>query len=100
MSEEKKDWNAMFAEEYSEQQQARAKRLAEAKATAEGTKKEPFNERLFRSLYKKLRPDDVDKYTVWKTVLKESEYEYYVTYPDQMTLEEYIRHQDWLDGWS
>ena len=100
MSEDKPDWNARFAEDYAAHREARAKRLAEAKAAAAGTGKEPFERVRFRELYARLRPDDVTKYTPWETLLKESEYDYYVEFPDQKTLEEFIRHQDWLDGFG
>jgi len=100
MSEDKKDWNAIFAERKAASDNARAQKLAEAKKAAEGTEKESFDRRRFKKLYKSLRPDDVDKHTVWKNLLIESEYDYYVGCPDKKTLEEFIQHQNWLDGWS
>lgn len=100
MSEEKTDWNAEFKERMAEHLKAKAERLAKAKEAAKGTGKEPYSRRRFKQLYIKLRPHDVDKYTPWETLLEESEYEYYVMYPDHKTLEQYIKYQDWVDGYA
>jgi hypothetical protein len=100
MSEDKKDWNAIFAEEYAAHKGTRAQELAEAKQAAADSGKEPFDHARFRELYEKLRADDVTQYTPWDTLLEESERDYYVGFPDQKTLEEFIRHQDWLDGFG
>ncbi len=100
MSEEEIDWNDVFAERKAERDATRAKELAEAKTAAEGTDKEPFNREQFQTLYSSLNPDDVSQDTVWKNFLKEAEYDYYVSFPDKMTLEEFIKHQKWLDGWG
>ncbi len=100
MSEDKKDWNAIFAADYAAQKETKAQELAEARKAAARSRKEPFDRARFRELYIKLRPDDVTKYTPWETLFEESEFDYYVRFPDQMTLEEFIRHQDWLDGFG
>ena len=100
MSEEKTDWNAYFAERMAEHKKERAKKLAEAKKAAEGTTKEPFDRVRFEELYRTLAPASVTEHTPWETLFSESEYEYYVNYPDQKTLAEYIEHQEWEDGYS
>ncbi len=100
MASEEKDWNAIFAERKAEHDATRAKELAEAKTAAEGTDKEPFNREQFQTLYSSLNPDDVSQHTVWESLLNEAEYDYYVSFPDKMTLEEFIKHQKWLDGWG
>jgi hypothetical protein len=100
MSEQEKDWNDIFAERKSVSDASRAKGLAEAKAAAEGTDKEIFDREQFQVLYSSLNPDDVHQHTVWENFLSEAEYDYYVRFPDQLTLEEFIKHQKWLDGWG
>jgi hypothetical protein len=42
----------------------------------------------------------VSEHTAWESLLNEAEYDYYVSFPDKMTLEEFIKHQKWLDGWG
>ena len=96
----KKDWNAFFAEQKKAQDEAKANTLAEAKKAAKGTGKEPFDRRRFKKLYTKLNPDDVVTHAVWKSLLVESEYDYYVRCPDKNTLEEFIKYQDWVDGFG
>ena len=100
MSEDKKDWNAWFAERMDAHKKARAKNLAEAKKAAEGTEKEPFDRVRFKELYTTLCPSEVHEFTSWEPLFIESEYDYYVSFPDQMTLEEFIEHEIWMDGWS
>ncbi len=97
---EKTDWNAYFAEQKAAQDLERSQALSKAKAAAEQTDKEPFNARRFKKLYKKLNPDDVDKLTPWKTLLEESERDYYVTQKDIITLEDYVKHLVWLQGFG
>ena len=99
MSEEK-DWNAIFAERLALQQLERAENLKKAKEAAKNTGKEPFNRDKFISLYIKYNKDDINELTPWETILKESEYDYYVTTKNKMTLEEYIKYQLWLDGFA
>ena len=100
MSEEKKDWNAWFAQQKAERDGERVRKLAEAREAAERRGKEPFDRRRFRELHAALNPDEALPDSVWETLLTESEYDYYVGYPDQLTLEEFIRHQRYLDGFA
>ena len=95
-----KDWNAFFAEQKAARDLERAQRLSEAKAAAAHTDKEPFNARRFKKLYKRLNPDDVDRFTPWETLLEESEYDYYVTQKDKNNLEEYVKYLRWLQGFG
>ena len=97
---EKKDWNAYFAELKAERDLERSQTLSKAKAAAEHTDKEPFNARRFKKLYKRLNSDDVDKFTPWDTLLEESEYDYYVVQTDKKSLEEYVKHLRWLQGFG
>ena len=97
---EGKDWNAIFAEEMAARDLERTQELSNAKEAAANTGKEPFNARRFKKLYKRLNSDDVDKYTPWETLLKESEYDYYVVQKDKMNLEEYVKYLKWLQGWG
>jgi hypothetical protein len=97
-SEEKKDWNALFAERKAAQDAEKASALAQAKTAAEGTAKEPFDADRFREIYARL--NTTDQYTAWETLLSEAEYDYYVSFSDKMSLQEFIEHQKWLDGWG
>jgi hypothetical protein len=97
---EAKDWNKIFAEQLAARNLERAQRLAEAKTAAKGTDKEPFSARKFKKLYEKLNPDDVDKFTPWDTLIEESEYDYYVTNADKLSLEEFVKHLKWLQGFG
>lgn len=97
---EKKDWNRIFAERKAQRDAERAETLSRARADAALTDKEPFDAGRFRKLYAKLNPDDVDRHTPWETLLAEAEYDYYVTNKDKMTLEAFIKHLRWLEGWS
>jgi len=99
MSEEK-DWNKIFAERKAARDLARAQKLNRARAAAARTDKEPFKARKFKRLYEKLNPDDVDKLTPWDTLIEESEYDYYVTNADKMSLEEFVKHLKWLQGFG
>jgi hypothetical protein len=97
---EKKDWNVWFAEQKVARDRERAEKLREAKAAAAGTNKEPFNARKFRKIYTKLDTYGVDKNTPWETLLKESEYDYYVNHADILSLEELVKHLLWQDGFA
>ena len=97
---EKKDWNAIFAERKNARDFERSQALSKAKADAEHTDKEPFDAKRFKKLYKRLNPDDVDMFTPWKTMIKESEYDYYVAQKDKKTLEEYVKYLVWLQGFG
>jgi len=99
MSEEK-DWNAWFAELKDDRDSERADKLSNAKAAAAGTKKEPFNAKKFREIYTKLDDYGVDENTPWETLLEESEYDYYVNNPDILSLEEFVKHLIWQDGFA
>jgi hypothetical protein len=100
MSEENKDWNALFKERYAAQQRDKAQRLKEAKAAAAGTSKEPFNARKFKKLYIKLNGYGLDEHTPWETIIKESEYNYYVLHKDIVTLEALVKHIAWMEGYG
>lgn len=100
MPEEKKDWNAYFKEQYAAQQRDKAQKLKQAKAAAKGTPKEPFNAKRFEALYRRLAPYSVSEYTSWESLIKESEYDYYVMHKDIMTLEELVKHLEWMDGFA
>ena len=78
----------------------RAERLREAKAAAVNTSKEPFDAEKVKELFTRLDTYGVDENTPWDTLLKESEYEYYVNKPDIMSLEEYVEYSLWLDGFA
>ncbi len=97
---EKTDWNAFFHEQKAAQDLERSQALSKAKAAAAHTDKEPFDARRFKKLYKRLNPSDVDIFTPWKTLVKESEYDYYVKQKDKKTLEEYIKYLVWLQGFG
>ncbi|MBW2733935.1 MAG: hypothetical protein JRH20_16225 [Deltaproteobacteria bacterium] len=99
MSQEK-DWNEIFAQRKKERDLERSQTLSEAKAAAARTEKEPFNARRFKKLYARLNSDDVNELTPWETLLREAEYDYYVTETDKMSLEEFVKHLKWLEGWG
>lgn len=94
------DWNALFAHRYAAQKVRRAQALAAAKANARDTDKEGFDRDRFRALYSRVNADAVDQYTPWETLLAEAEYDYYVGSHGKTTLEAYVLHQRWLDGWG
>ena len=95
-----KDWNAIFAERKALRDSERARTLSEAKAAAARTDKEPFDATTFKALYARLNPDDANALTPWKTLLEEAEYDYYVTQTDKMSLEDFVKHLKWLEGWG
>ena len=95
-----KDWNAIFAERKAKQDNERSQTLSNAKLLAENTGKEPFDVDRFKELYIKLNSDDVNEFTPWETLFKESEYDYYVTEADKMSLEEFVIYLKWLQGWG
>jgi hypothetical protein len=97
---EKTDWNAYFRERKAAQDLERSQALSKAKAAAAHTDKEPFDARRFKKIYKRLNPSDLDEVTSWKSMLKESEYDYYVNQKDKNTLEEYIEYLRWLEGFG
>lgn len=97
---EKEDWNKIFAERKAAQDLERAEKLRKAKSAARFTRKERFKVRKFKNLYMRLNPDDVDELTPWETLIKESEYDYYVNQKDFKNLEEYVKHLIWLDGFA
>ncbi len=99
MSEEK-DWNAWFAEQKAERDRERAEKLRNAKAAAANTEKEPFDADRVKELFIQLDTYGVDKYTPWETLLQEAEYEYYVAHPEILSLEEYVEHSLWEDGFA
>jgi hypothetical protein len=76
----------------------KAAALAEAKAAAAGTDKEPFDADMFREIYQRLNP--YDKYIPWDTLLKEAEHDYYVKAKDKKTLEDFVKYMNWLDGFA
>lgn len=95
-----KDWNAIFAERKAKQDNEHSQALSNAKLLAANTDKEPFDVDRFKKLYIKLNSDDIDKFTPWETLLKEAEYDYYVTQADKMSLEEFVKYLRWLQGWG
>ena len=95
-----KDWNLYFAEQMAIRNKERAKKLEEGKTAAKNTKKEPFDEVRFKALYKEIYPDDVDKHTPWDTLIKEAEYDYYVSNKDKMTMKDLILHIQLQDGYA
>ncbi len=97
---EKQDWNKYFAEQKAAQDIERSEKLSTAKAAAAHTDKEPFKARKFKQLYTRLNPDDVDKHTPWDTLIRESEYDYYVTNADKISLEEFVKQLKWLQGFG
>jgi hypothetical protein len=97
---EEKNWNAVFAQRMEEHKQLRQQKLNQARTAAKNTGKEPFCQQKFKELYIRLNADSVDKFTPWDTLIKESEYDYYVTNPDLMTLEALVKHLQWLEGWG
>jgi hypothetical protein len=97
---DKKDWNTYFAKLKAERDLERSHKLSNAKAAAAHTDKEPWSARRFTKLYKRLNPSDVDKLTPWKTLIEESEYDYYVAQTDITNLEEYVKHLKWLQGFG
>jgi hypothetical protein len=99
MSDEK-DWNEILAERLAAQDRERADKLRKAKFAAWFTTKERFKVRKFKRLYKRLNPEEVDDLTPWETLIKESEYDYYVVKKDIKRLEKYVRHLLWLDGFG
>jgi len=95
-----KDWNKIFAERMAERDLERSEKLSKAKAAARFTLKERFKEGKFKKLYARLCPDDVDDFTPWETLIRESEYDYYVVQKDIKSLEEYVKHLLWQDGYA
>jgi hypothetical protein len=83
-----------------EKNASQAVELAAAKKAAEGTGKEVFDPDRFRAVYKKLNAMDVGPYTPWDTLIRESEYDYYVSYKDKMTLEELVEHIKYIQGFG
>jgi SAM-dependent methyltransferase len=84
----------------SERDAQRQERLEKAKAALGGQNKEPFHAESFKSLYRALNPEEKEEYIPWETLLKEAEYDYYVSYPDKLTLRALIKHMQYLDGFS
>lgn len=97
---EKKDWNAEFAKQKAAHDRERDEKLRKSKAAAADTEKEPFGPKRFRKLYEELNPASFDEYTPWETLIKESEYDYYVVTPDLMSLTELVKHLKWLEGYG
>jgi hypothetical protein len=97
---EEKDWNAWFAEQMAKRDRERAEKLNKAKADAAGTAKEPFNAAAVKALFIRLDTYGVDENTNWETLLQEAEYEYYVAHPEILSLEEYVEHSLWEDGFA
>lgn len=95
-----KDWNAIFAKEMATHILERSQTLSKAKAAAAHTNKELFDADRFKQLYIRLNSDDVNEYTPWETLIKESEYDYYVVETDKMNLEEFVIYLKWLQGWG
>ena len=97
---EAKDWNKIFGERKAAQDLERAEKLRKAKSAAWFTTKERFKVRKFKKLYIRLNPEEVDGLTPWETLIKESEYDYYVVQKDMKKLEDYVKHLVWLDGFG
>ncbi len=94
------NWNEWFAERKTAQDVEKAEALASARATAQVTEKEPFDATPFRAIYAELNAHRIDQYTAWDTLLTESEYAYYVTYPDLKTLRDFAEYQKMLQDWG
>lgn len=95
-----KDWNAIFSERKAARDNERSQTLIKAKLAESQTEKEPFNARKFKKIYTRINSDDVDELTVWDTLIKEADYDYYVAYKDKMDMEELVKHIKWLQGWG
>ena len=94
------DHNERFAQLKAAHDTQRAIRLAQAKVDAQRLDKEPFDEARFRELYQQVNADEIDQYTPWDTIIRESEYEYYVTFTEKMTMLDFIKYMRYLDGWG
>ena len=94
------DWNKVFAERKAAQDRERAEDLRKAKSAVWFSRKERFKARKFKRLYMRLNPEEVDELTPWETLIKESEYDYYVVQKDIKSLEEYVKHLLSLDGFG
>ena len=79
---------------------SRSTSVAAAKAAASTRGKEPFEPARFREIYARVNADRIDKYTPWDTIVTESEYNYYVTFEDKMTMADFVAHMRYLDGWG
>ena len=90
--------NAIFAQRKAELNARRAKKLTTAKLAAHQSDKEPFSETRFIEIYTQLNPEHVDKYTPWETIIAESEYNYYVTFSQKMTMIDFAIHMRYLGG--
>ncbi len=100
MGKKKKDWNAYFKKLQAKRGAEDAEILVKAKAKAEGTEKEPFNSDRYKELYLTMNDNKEDDFTDWDTILDRAEYHYYVSYPDKMSLKEFIEYEEWLEGFS
>jgi len=90
--------NVLFAQRKAELNARRAKRLAAAKVAAHESDKEPFTEARFREIYARLNPEHICQYTPWEMIIAESEYNYYVTFSQKMTMVEFAIHMRYLGG--
>lgn len=99
MADDETDWNAYLAERLAMQRAERAEKLAAAREAAPADK-EPFDVAAYRALYERRNSIDIDRSTPWETLLAEAEYDYYVTYSHHMTLDAFLQHQIWLQGWG
>jgi len=97
---EEKDWNEIFAERKAAQDLERAAKLRKAKFAVWFTTKERFKVGKFKKLYKRLNPEEVDELSPWETLIKESEYDYYVVQKDIRRLRDYVKHLVMLDGYG
>jgi hypothetical protein len=94
------DGNKIFVEQMAARNVERAEKLGKAKTAAWFTRKERFKVRKFKKLYVRLNPDDVDEFTPWETLIRESEYDYYVVQKEMKSLKEYVKHLVRLDGFG
>ena len=90
--------NVLFAQRKAELNARRVQRLTAAKMAADESDKEPFAEARFREIYARLNPEHIDQYTPWDTIIAESEYSYYVTFSQKMTMVEFAIHMRYLGG--
>lgn len=92
--------NEEFAAKKAEVDAEKARELSDAKARAENTGKEPFSPLNYIQIFLNYMEQEEDDYDDWDAICAEAEYNYYVRYPDQMTLADFVRQQQLLEDWG